>query len=128
MQKPRQLRAAADYIENAFTNAGYKVTRQSYEAGGETCFNLEAEKIGKTRRNEIVVVGAHYDSVTGSPGANDNGSGIAAVLSLARAWSERDSARTIRFHDLRHTAATLLLVQEVDARTIMETLGTRKLV
>jgi Zn-dependent M28 family amino/carboxypeptidase len=97
VQRPQQLRAAVDYIENAFTNIGYKVTRQSYQAGGQTCFNLEAEKTGKARRNEIVVVGAHYDSVTGSPGANDNASGIAAVLSLARAWSERDSDRTIRF-------------------------------
>ena len=77
--------------------AGYKVNRQSYQARGEPCHNLEVEIPGKTRGGEIVVVGAHYDSVSGCVGANDNGSGVAAVLALARAWSGRESARTLRF-------------------------------
>jgi hypothetical protein len=95
--KPEKLRAAADYIEGVFTNAGYKVNRQGYTVLRETCHNLEAELKGKSRGEEIVVVGAHYDSVSGSPGANDNGSGIAAVLELARAWAGRAPARTLRF-------------------------------
>jgi Zn-dependent M28 family amino/carboxypeptidase len=96
--KARKLLAAADYIEGVFTNAGFKVTRQGYEVYRETCHNIAVEITGQQHSNEIVVVGAHYDSVAGCPGANDNGSGVAAVLELARVWSARaQPARTLRF-------------------------------
>jgi homoaconitase/3-isopropylmalate dehydratase large subunit len=78
--KPDGLRAATAFVEGEFVRAGYKVVRQSYEAHGELCHNLEVEIPGKTRPGEIVVVGAHYDSVSGCVGANDNGSGMAAVM------------------------------------------------
>lgn len=94
---PRGLQAAVDYLEAEFSRAGYKVVRQTYQAHGVACHNLEVEIPGATRSNEIVVVGAHYDSVSGCVGANDNGSGVAATLALARAWSEREPARTLRF-------------------------------
>jgi Zn-dependent M28 family amino/carboxypeptidase len=94
---PAKLAAAAQFIETAFASAGYKVTRQSYTADGEVCHNLEVEVPGATRRDEIVVIGAHYDSVAGSPGANDNGSGVAALLALARDWGGRKPDRTLRF-------------------------------
>lgn len=97
VHRPRQLRAAAEYIEGVFTNAGFKVSRQSYTAGGETCDNLEVEIPGRTNRDEIVVIGAHYDSVAGCPGANDNGSAVASLLALARRWAGRESPRTVRF-------------------------------
>ena len=92
-----QLNAAADYIESCFTNAGHKVSRQSYIVDGETCYNLEAEVRGEIRPEEIVVLGAHYDSVSGCPGANDNASGTAVVLALAKAASLQRPARTLRF-------------------------------
>ena len=95
--KPHGLRAATAYVEREFVRAGYKVIRQSYQAHGEPCHNLEVEIPGRTRGGEIVVVGAHYDSVFGCVGANDNGSGVAAMLAVARAWSARESARTLRF-------------------------------
>ena len=95
--RPRQLREAADYLEEVFTNAGCRVDRQGFTAMGEHCDNLEAEIRGRNRPEEIVVVGAHYDSVSGSPGANDNGSGIASVLALARVWAGREPSRTVRF-------------------------------
>ena len=52
---------------------------------------------GRQAPDEIVVIGAHYDSVFGSPGANDNGSGVAALLELARLFAARDTGRTVRF-------------------------------
>jgi hypothetical protein len=94
---PRKLRAAADWLETALTSAGHKVSRQSFEAGGQSCQNLEVEIPGKTRGTEIVVIGAHYDSAIGCPGANDNGSAVAGLLALARAWTGRSPARTVRF-------------------------------
>jgi Zn-dependent M28 family amino/carboxypeptidase len=84
---PRALERAAVYIETALTRAGYRPTRQEYMAGGQRVRNIEVAvgnvATGK-RPDRIFIVGAHYDSVPGAPGANDNGSGTAAVLELAR--------------------------------------------
>ena len=91
------MNRAADWIEAEFTSGGYTVTRQSYEADNETFFNIEAELAGTDRADEIVVIGSHYDSVPGSPGANDNGTGVVAVLALARAFAQKKPSRTLRF-------------------------------
>jgi hypothetical protein len=90
-----RLNAAADFIEDSFSQAGLQTRRDSYEMGGQPCHNIEAEIPGN--RPEIVVIGAHYDSVLGSPGANDNGSGAAATLALARRFASAKPKRTLRF-------------------------------
>lgn len=59
--------------------------------------NVVATKRGTTRPEEIIVVGGHYDSVPGSPGANDNASGTAATLEAARVLSGVSMARTVQF-------------------------------
>ena len=90
-----QLNQAAEFIENSFSNAGLKSQRVSYELNGRSCHNIEAEIRGAS--NKIILVGAHYDSVPGCPGANDNGSGVAAMLALARRFAERSTTSTLRF-------------------------------
>jgi len=97
IHRPRELNQAADYIEAEFARAGYEVRRQEYNVSGTDCFNLEVEISGTSLPDEIVIIGAHYDSVTGSPAANDNGSGVAALLGLARRFSRRTCERTLRF-------------------------------
>jgi Zn-dependent M28 family amino/carboxypeptidase len=56
-----------------------------------------AELKGSGSARDIVVVGAHYDSVFGTPGANDNGSGVALLLEISRALKQRSLSRTVRF-------------------------------
>jgi len=90
-----QLAEAAHYIETQLTGAGCHVRRDSYEIEGKTCSNLEAEIDGVSR--DIVLIGAHYDSVFGSPGANDNGSGVAALLALAQRFAGTHHSKTLRF-------------------------------
>lgn len=90
-----QLNAAADFIENSLTRAGLHTRRDSYELRGQACHNIETEIAGA--RPEILLIGAHYDSVFGSPGANDNGSGVAATLALARRFAGRKTEHTLRF-------------------------------
>ena len=90
-----QLLAAADFIEQSFARAGLSVRRDSYELLGRSCNNIEAEIRGSS--SKIVVIGAHYDSVLGCPGANDNGSGIAATLALARRFAGKPVEETLRF-------------------------------
>jgi hypothetical protein len=92
-----QLVQAAEYIGKTLSEAGYEVARQEYEVNGQICENLEAEVRGTERPDEIVLIGAHYDSVKGSPGANDNATGVAAMLALARTFSQTPASRTLRF-------------------------------
>jgi Zn-dependent M28 family amino/carboxypeptidase len=87
-----QLNAAADFIEDSFSRTGLRTRRDSYEMRGQSCHNIEAEIPGN--RPEIIVIGAHYDSVFGSPGANDNGSGAAAVVALAQRFAARETERS----------------------------------
>jgi hypothetical protein len=90
-----QLNAAADFIEDSFSRAALRTRRDSYEMHGQTCHNIEAEIPGA--QPGIILVGAHYDSVFGSPGANDNGTGVAATLALARRFAGAKSKHTLRF-------------------------------
>jgi Zn-dependent M28 family amino/carboxypeptidase len=88
---PAELEAAARYIEHALKTDGYRIRRQEYKAGGphgsHLVRNIEvsvANVAPNARPARIFIIGAHYDSAPGAPGANDNGSGTAAVLELAR--------------------------------------------
>lgn len=92
-----RLQAAAGFIENAWGELGYQVSRQVYEARELQLSNLEIEIRGTNKPEDIITVGAHYDTHLKSPGANDNGSGIAALLELARAFAGKRLSRTLRF-------------------------------
>lgn len=92
-----RLEMAAVYIEKSFVNNGYKPVRQTFNAKGRPVCNIEVEIPGSDRASEIFVVGAHYDTVQGSPGANDNGSGSAALLTLSRQLAKSKPSRTLRF-------------------------------
>jgi len=92
-----RLDRAAAYIEGQLDSDGYAVESQWYEAGGERVRNLIAQIDGESLRESYLVVGAHYDSAEGSPGANDNGSAVAALLELARIMRNDRPARSVRF-------------------------------
>jgi hypothetical protein len=85
-----ELEKVARYLEAALESLGYAVGRHPYEARGKRVRNLDAviEPAPGHPDPEVIVVGAHYDSVRGSPGANDNATGVAAVLELARLLSD----------------------------------------
>jgi Zn-dependent M28 family amino/carboxypeptidase len=97
---PEKLEQAAKYVESAFEKLGYETGRQEYDvsAGGAgRVRNIDVNVPGTTRADQIIVVGAHYDSVRGAPGANDNASGVAAVLEIARMLKDAKLPRTIRY-------------------------------
>ena len=85
--RPRALQAAAEYIEQEWTRQGHAVSVQGYEARGVPSRNIEITLAGRTRPEEIILIGAHYDTVRGGPGANDNGSGVAALLAIGRSMA-----------------------------------------
>lgn len=90
------LARAEHHIAGQLRQAGWSVTRQTYRVQGVECANLIAERRGTVCPGEIVVVGAHYDTVPQSPGADDNASGVAVLLALARELAEAKPARTLR--------------------------------
>ncbi len=94
---PAELEAAGSYIESVLRQIGYAVMTQRFARDGREVRNIEVELRGSGRPEEIVVVGAHYDSVMGAPGANDNGSGVAALLELARVMRDARPETTVRF-------------------------------
>jgi len=93
---PASLAAAKTYIEETWWAQGYDVTAQRYQISGVECANLEVARSG-TASSDVLLIGAHYDSVQGCPGANDNGSGVAAMLELTRLFARLEPVLTVRF-------------------------------
>lgn len=94
--RPAALHAAASYIEQEWESQGYPVTRIAYDVSGVLCPNLEITRSGGAREREILLIGAHYDTVTGSPGANDNASGVAVLLELSRLFATIRTELSVR--------------------------------
>ena len=94
---PANLDAAADLVSNRMAALGYHVTEQSYQAGKLPVRNVIAERRGIEEPDRVIVVGAHYDTVVGSPGADDNASGVAVLLELARLHAATRFRKTVRF-------------------------------
>ena len=109
---PGRLESAAAWIEFSLCGCGLKVDRQGFEAEGQRVFNIEAELRGDERPDEVLILGAHYDSrcgmksrhsrrripgKPGTPGADDNASGVAAILALARRFAQKPQPCTLRF-------------------------------
>lgn len=84
-------KTASDYIQTELTNFGYKVDLQSFSNTN----NLLAATNAPIET--VLVVGAHYDAVKGSPGADDNASGVAGVLALAKMFKAKTTRHIIAF-------------------------------
>lgn len=91
----RAERRGARYIAGRFESMGYDVNIQRFSVDGGTSRNVVASWPGSRRYG--VVVGGHMDTVPGSPGANDNASGVAVVLEVARLVAGKEPAKSVRF-------------------------------
>lgn len=95
--EPEKLAEAADYLASIFAQTGVEPRRLGYRVGSDLHENVELEIPGSGLAEEIVVLGAHYDSPTRSPGANDNATGVAVLLELAKRFAGSQPQRTLRF-------------------------------
>jgi hypothetical protein len=107
---------AADFIRMRLSELGYEVRGQTYDVGGMACENIEAEVRGNVTPDDVLLIGAHYDSVEGSPGGNDNGSGVAAMLALARLFAKSQPARTVRFAAFANEEPPLFRTRHMGSR------------
>lgn len=95
--RPFELASATDYLATRLEALGFEVRRTGYRAGDDVLQNLEVVVPGGKRGQEHVLVGAHFDTHAGSPGADDNASGVAATFLLAESFRQQPTARTLRF-------------------------------
>lgn len=95
--KPGTMEAAVAYIEHQWTNLGDTVTRHTYQVNHYTVANLVIERAASRSPWEILVVGAHYDTVDTTPGADDNASAVAMLIETARLLRHHTPQRTLRF-------------------------------
>jgi len=92
-----RLNAAKDYIAVSLRDMGCKPEIQSYPYEGRTYGNIVATLPGKDRPGEVVLVGAHYDTYAGTPGADDNAGAVAMLLELCRMLKQEPHGRTLKF-------------------------------
>jgi hypothetical protein len=91
-----QLQACAEWIGKQWQHQGYTVRRQEYVVKGRGYTNLEVEIPGTTKPTEIVIISAQYDTLPGSPGANNNASGMAALFRVSEMLQGQRLERTLR--------------------------------
>jgi Zn-dependent M28 family amino/carboxypeptidase len=92
-----KLEEAAKYIEKRLHESGIDTRRQEFSYEGETYCNIVGEVKGTGASDEALVIGAHYDTVVGSPGADDNASAVAGMLELARLTAQDPMPLTVKF-------------------------------
>jgi Zn-dependent M28 family amino/carboxypeptidase len=97
MDKSWNFASATDDLARDFEKMGYEARRQGYTIGTDVVQNIEAKVVGRRHGDESVVVGAHFDTEHGTPGADDNASGVAAVVELARMFRDMKPDRTVLF-------------------------------
>ncbi len=94
---PSALDAAGNYIADHFQSLGLSVSRDPVFFENSECFNIFATKPGEGKDSGTFIIAAHYDSVTGSPGADDNASAVAGLLELARCLCDVPLNQTLIF-------------------------------
>src|SRR5690606_27149653 len=127
LEHPWELAEAADYVAAEFEALGFAVERSGYELEGTVVQNLAVTIPGGARGDEMVVVGAHYDSALVSRGENANATGVAAVLELARLFRDAKNERTLRLvafalsappHAGGQDMGSLRYAQELEAKEV----------
>jgi len=94
---PGSLARAADYVSDQVRLSGLSPEQRPVEFAGATYYNIVATLAGTRPERPRVLVGAHYDTVAGTPGADDNASGVAAMLETARLLAAEPLEATVEF-------------------------------
>lgn len=124
-----ELKKTRAFMAQTLSASGWTVTEQPFETG----VNLVAERPGTDPNAGVLLVGAHYDSVRGSPGSDDNATGVVAALEVARLLGDRKTIRPLRIVLFDQEEAGLVgsyayaqrpeNLQNLDGVVILEMLG-----
>lgn len=97
LKRPSANDATLAYIERELSSLGDEVRREVYDSGPGEATNLIIERKGVKRPDQIVILGAHHDTVPETPGADDNASAVAVLIEAAKLTNGQRTNRTIRF-------------------------------
>lgn len=92
-----ELEKRAEYIKRLFMEYGYRVEEDIFSFDRRPYRNIIATVNGINSRKDWLLIGAHYDAAYGSPGADDNGSGVAVMMEVARILRDTPVAEKIKF-------------------------------
>ncbi len=139
---PEALERSAVYIEETLARIGYDVRWQVFDVEGHQVRNIEVVLTPASEKARTLVIGAHYDAADDCPGANDNGTGVAALLEMARLLreqplqaprlrmrlvffvnEEQPYGKTEHMGALRHARTLKAQGEPVTAMIALETLG-----
>lgn len=123
-QEPAAVAASIDYIRKRFSEAGYSPEYHTF--GDGQYHNIIAELPGHGKNHEVLIIGAHYDTVWHSPGADDNASGVAAMLEIARLVSGKKYPRTMRFIAFANEEEPFAESDEMGSRVYVRSLAGKK--
>ncbi len=97
LKKPKTIQATIGYIQGQWAEMGYTIDRETYDVLGDESIDLIIEQPGTKRADEIVLLGAHYDTLFSTPGADDNASAVAVMLEVSRLLRNHTGRRTARY-------------------------------
>ena len=97
LARPKTIVATTGYVSGQWREMGYEVEQEHFDALGDQATNLIIERSGTKRADEIVLLGAHYDTVPSTPGADDNASAVAVMLEVSRLLRDYQGKRTARY-------------------------------
>ena len=97
LRRPSSIEATIGYLKGEWGGMGQIVHDETYDALGDEATNLIVEKSGTKRAGEIVLLGAHYDTTSSTPGADDNASAVAVLLEVSRLLKGHRGKRTARY-------------------------------
>ncbi len=91
-----RIKEAKKYIRSALEGMGYQPELQDYEYDGRIFSNVMVSLRGRKSPDEVVIIGAHYDTIQGTPGADDNASAVAILLEICRSLKKDAPSRTLK--------------------------------
>ena len=97
VHRPGTTEATTAYIEKQIAEIGRVPRRERFDAGPMEVANLIVECTGTKRPDEVIILGAHYDTDPATPGADDNASAVAMLIEVVRMLRDVEFKRTVRF-------------------------------
>ncbi len=97
LAKPKTIQATLGYIRGQWESMGYEVAEEAFDALGTQATNLVVNKVGIRAPDQTILLGAHYDTVPSTPGADDNASAVAVLLEVSRLLKAHTGGRTTRY-------------------------------
>jgi len=115
-RNPSALLGAADFLESQLVSLGLTVESMRYSDGTLDVRNLIIHRPGALPGASHFVIGAHYDTVLGTPGADDNASGVAGVVELARRFARLSTRHPLSFVLFPHEEPPYFLSSAMGSR------------